>query len=222
MSDDPELGDVCPKRFGLNYDPPSIVLEYLQLSTGKLFHRRIGLRRLRKSSDPGRVAEKLRQRNKVLLEEDKVSLDQIVTLVKKLQESLKDEVKERKSQSSAKSNNNSLSAPVSVIQPVASPAKDEARKLDFDKAALSPSENQEDIPVAQDMNLNVLSTDDLTNTRQKWTSPSSRIKRSQGTQTSSTMYRLIFLSPNCPVVGTPMRVRRCQMVNSEFAKAHLG
>jgi len=161
MSDDPELGDVCPKRFGLNYDPPSIVLEYLQLSTGKLFHRRIGLRRLRKSSDPGRVAEKLRQRNKVLLEEDKVSLDQIVTLVKKLQESLKDEVKERKSQSSAKSNNNSLSAPVSVIQPVASPAKDEARKLDFDKAALSPSENQEDIPVAQDMNLNVLSTDDL-------------------------------------------------------------
>ncbi|CAE8591221.1 unnamed protein product [Polarella glacialis] len=81
---------VCPKRFGLNYDPPSIVLEYLEVSTGKLFHRRVGLRRLRASSDPARVAEKLRQKNRALLAEDSVSFDQIVCLVKKLQESLSD------------------------------------------------------------------------------------------------------------------------------------
>jgi len=82
-------GDICPKRFGLNFDPPSIVLEYLQISTGKLFHRRIGLRRLRATSDPTRVAQKLRQKNSSLLAEDKVSIDQIVTLVKKLQEGLR-------------------------------------------------------------------------------------------------------------------------------------
>mmetsp|Transcript_67444 Transcript_67444/g.197225 ORF Transcript_67444/g.197225 Transcript_67444/m.197225 type:complete len:201 (-) Transcript_67444:357-959(-) len=80
------VGDVCPKRFGLNYDPPSIILEYLQVSTGKLFHRRIGLRRLRANSDPARVAEKLRQKNKALLAEDRVSFDQIVSLVSRLQE----------------------------------------------------------------------------------------------------------------------------------------
>lgn len=80
--------DVCPKRFGLNYEPPSIVLEYLQISTGKLFHRHIGLRRLKATSDPARVAEKLRLKNRALLGEDKVSFEQIVTLVSKLQESL--------------------------------------------------------------------------------------------------------------------------------------
>mmetsp|Transcript_1456 Transcript_1456/g.2249 ORF Transcript_1456/g.2249 Transcript_1456/m.2249 type:complete len:182 (-) Transcript_1456:70-615(-) len=89
-SAEPPLGNVCPKRFGLNYDPPSIVLEYLEVSTGKLFHRRVGLRRLRASSDPARVAEKLRQKNRALLAEDSVSFDQIVCLVKKLQESLSD------------------------------------------------------------------------------------------------------------------------------------
>eukprot|EP00933_Yihiella_yeosuensis_P008551 TRINITY_DN11405_c1_g1_i1.p1 TRINITY_DN11405_c1_g1~~TRINITY_DN11405_c1_g1_i1.p1 ORF type:complete len:209 (-),score=25.91 TRINITY_DN11405_c1_g1_i1:188-814(-) len=85
---EPAPGDVCPKRFGLNFDPPSIVLEYLEVSTGKLFHRRVGLRRLRPTSDPLRVAEKLRQKNRALLAEDAVTLDQIVSLVKRLQESL--------------------------------------------------------------------------------------------------------------------------------------
>mmetsp|Transcript_80678 Transcript_80678/g.250410 ORF Transcript_80678/g.250410 Transcript_80678/m.250410 type:complete len:199 (+) Transcript_80678:68-664(+) len=83
---EPSVGDVCPKRFGLNYDPPSIILEYLQVSTGKLFHRRIGLRRLRANSDPARVAEKLRQKNRALLAEDRVSFEQIVSLVTRLQE----------------------------------------------------------------------------------------------------------------------------------------
>lgn len=81
-----DSSDVCPKRFGLKHDPPSIVLEYLQISTGKLFHRRIGLRKLSKTSDPARVADKLRRRNESLLGEDKVSFEQLVTLVRKLQE----------------------------------------------------------------------------------------------------------------------------------------
>eukprot|EP00928_Gymnodinium_smaydae_P051422 TRINITY_DN34961_c0_g1_i1.p1 TRINITY_DN34961_c0_g1~~TRINITY_DN34961_c0_g1_i1.p1 ORF type:complete len:249 (+),score=71.09 TRINITY_DN34961_c0_g1_i1:152-898(+) len=85
MSSPEPTGEICPKRFGLHYDPPSIVLEYLQVSTGKYFHRRIGLRRLRATSDPARVAEKLRQKNLALLAEDKVSFDQIVALVAKLQ-----------------------------------------------------------------------------------------------------------------------------------------
>mmetsp|Transcript_66541 Transcript_66541/g.187408 ORF Transcript_66541/g.187408 Transcript_66541/m.187408 type:complete len:179 (+) Transcript_66541:98-634(+) len=83
---EPSVGDVCPKRVGLNYDPPSIIFEYLQVSTGKLFHRRIGLKRLRPNSDPTRIAEKLRQKNRALLAEETVSFDQLVSLVQRLQE----------------------------------------------------------------------------------------------------------------------------------------
>eukprot|EP00811_Abedinium_folium_P002836 NODE_12609_length_1214_cov_3.182153.p1 GENE.NODE_12609_length_1214_cov_3.182153~~NODE_12609_length_1214_cov_3.182153.p1 ORF type:complete len:168 (-),score=28.68 NODE_12609_length_1214_cov_3.182153:537-1040(-) len=80
--------DCCPKRFGLNYDPPAIVLEYLQLSTQKLFHRRIVFRRLKPSSDAIRIAERVRQKNEQLLSEDKVSFEQLVSLVRKLQEAV--------------------------------------------------------------------------------------------------------------------------------------
>merc|ERR1711924_205187 len=80
--------DICPKRFGLTYDPPAIVLEYLQTSTGKLFHRKIGLKRLKPGTDASRVAEKMRQKNEALLAEDKVSFEQLVSLVKRLQETL--------------------------------------------------------------------------------------------------------------------------------------
>merc|ERR1712137_617476 len=77
--------DSCPKRFGLIYDPPSLILEYRQVSTARLFHRRIGLKRLKPSSDPVHIAESIRRKNRHLLGEDKVFLDQLVSLVKKLQ-----------------------------------------------------------------------------------------------------------------------------------------
>jgi len=92
--------DICPKRFGLTYDPPSIVLEYLQTSTGKLFHRKIGLKRLKPGTDASRVAEKMRQKNEGLLAEDKVSFEQLVSLVRRLQETLASE--ERKADASLK------------------------------------------------------------------------------------------------------------------------
>eukprot|EP00913_Durusdinium_trenchii_P007576 g7119.t1 len=110
----PELGpgEVCPRRFGLNYDPPAIILEYLEVSTGKLFHRKVAMKRLRASTDPARIAEKLRQVNRPLLTEEPsppwsgsrqpkdleanhsirkdngVAFEQIVSLVKKLQEAM--------------------------------------------------------------------------------------------------------------------------------------
>mmetsp|Transcript_27210 Transcript_27210/g.61733 ORF Transcript_27210/g.61733 Transcript_27210/m.61733 type:complete len:205 (-) Transcript_27210:122-736(-) len=108
---EPVVGDVCPKRFGLNYDPPSIVLEYLQVSTGKLFHRRIGLRKLRANSDPARVAEKLRQKNKALLAEDRVSFEQIVSLVTRLQEGVPGNVKNIQGNIQSKMGSNNQSIP---------------------------------------------------------------------------------------------------------------
>ena len=40
--------DISPKRFGLKFNPPQIVLEYVEVSTGKLFHRVMGLSKLKK------------------------------------------------------------------------------------------------------------------------------------------------------------------------------
>merc|ERR1719247_2515504 len=92
-----DSADISPKRFGLTFDPPCIVLEYLQISTGKLFHRKIGLRRLRAGSDAARVAEKMRQKNEALLAEDKVSFDQLVSLVRRLQQTMAERSAESKS-----------------------------------------------------------------------------------------------------------------------------
>mmetsp|Transcript_26638 Transcript_26638/g.75614 ORF Transcript_26638/g.75614 Transcript_26638/m.75614 type:complete len:262 (+) Transcript_26638:81-866(+) len=75
---------VCLRRFGLNFDPPSLVLEYERLSTGRLFHRRIGLRRLGPGVDATRTAEKIRRQNKALLAEDQVPFEQLVSVVARL------------------------------------------------------------------------------------------------------------------------------------------
>lgn len=77
--------DLRPKRFGLKYNPPTLILEYLVPSTGKLFHRRMCLKATKiKRMDPKRVAEKLREKNPVYLAEDKIRFDQVVELVAKL------------------------------------------------------------------------------------------------------------------------------------------
>jgi len=76
---------VCLRRFGLNFDPPSLVLEYERPASGRLFHRRIGLRRLGPTSDPSRTAEKIRRQNKALLAEDQVPFEQLVSVVARLQ-----------------------------------------------------------------------------------------------------------------------------------------
>jgi len=76
---------VCLRRFGLNFDPPSLVLEYERLSSGRLFHRRIGLRRLGPAADAARTAEKLRRQNEALLAEDQVPFEQLVSVITRLQ-----------------------------------------------------------------------------------------------------------------------------------------
>ena len=40
------INDYTPKRFGLNYNPPQIVLEYLTPSTGKLYHHKMRIHKL--------------------------------------------------------------------------------------------------------------------------------------------------------------------------------
>lgn len=78
------VGDACPKRLGLKYAPPSIVIEWMQQSTGRLFHRRIELVGLCPTSDSALIAEELRKKNELLLSEEMVSFCQLLSLVDKL------------------------------------------------------------------------------------------------------------------------------------------
>lgn len=77
--------DIFPKRFGLRYEPAQIVLEWLQPSSGKLFHRVMGLSKLKRDSDPEKIVQKLREKNCAYLADDKVTTDQLVSLISKLQ-----------------------------------------------------------------------------------------------------------------------------------------
>uniref|UniRef100_A0A7S4UFU2 Uncharacterized protein n=1 Tax=Alexandrium monilatum TaxID=311494 RepID=A0A7S4UFU2_9DINO len=83
--DEGEGSDAYPLRFGLTYNPPAIVIEWLQSSSGRLFHRRIKLLDLGPSSDPACIAEAMRQMNEVLLSEHKVCFEQLVALVQRVQ-----------------------------------------------------------------------------------------------------------------------------------------
>jgi centrosomal protein CEP19 len=72
---DSSFPDYQPKRFGLQYNPPMIVLEYLVPSTGKLYHHKMRLHRLTASADPQPFLEYLKNRHSVYLSHTKINDD---------------------------------------------------------------------------------------------------------------------------------------------------
>lgn len=77
--------DYMPKRFGLKYDPPTIVLEYMVMSLGKLYHHKMKLLRLKPDSDVNEMVDYLYNRHSFYLKESVVSRQQIANLVVRLQ-----------------------------------------------------------------------------------------------------------------------------------------
>eukprot|EP00444_Apocalathium_aciculiferum_P021679 CAMPEP_0183450692 /NCGR_PEP_ID=MMETSP0370-20130417/113223_1 /TAXON_ID=268820 /ORGANISM="Peridinium aciculiferum, Strain PAER-2" /LENGTH=228 /DNA_ID=CAMNT_0025641853 /DNA_START=1 /DNA_END=687 /DNA_ORIENTATION=- len=146
---------VSLRRFGLNFDPPSLVLEYEHLGSGKLFHRRIGLRRLGPNADATRTADKIRRQNEPLLTEEQVPFEQLVSVITKLQKRL---VAEKASQQL-----------VATSSPTESPAAqeedpkvvaEEAKQDDADGSTASSS-FQPGVAIDTELDLNKLSTEEL-------------------------------------------------------------
>ena len=90
--------DYMPKRFGLKYDPPTIVLEYMVISLGKLYHHKMKLLRLKPDSDINEMVDYLYSRHAFYLKENVVSRQQLANLVTRLQKRLQ----------KSSSNNNSV------------------------------------------------------------------------------------------------------------------
>jgi centrosomal protein CEP19 len=86
MSLENSFPDYQPKRFGVKFNPPMIVLEYLVPSTGKLYHHKMKLRDLTKSSDPYHYLEHIKRRHALYLSTSKVSDEQILGLIRKVQD----------------------------------------------------------------------------------------------------------------------------------------
>ena len=76
--------DYIPKRFGLNYAPPQIIIEYLAPSTGKLYHHKMRLHKFTKEKSNAEVMKELYERHQVYLDKKKVSSEQLIKLIERL------------------------------------------------------------------------------------------------------------------------------------------
>ena len=65
--------DYIPKRFGLNYSPPQIIIEYLAPSTGKLYHHKMRLHKFTKEKNTGEIMKELFERHQAYLDKKKIS-----------------------------------------------------------------------------------------------------------------------------------------------------
>ena len=78
--------DYIPKRFGLNYSPPQIIIEYLSPSTGKLYHHKMRLHKFTKDKSNAEVMKELYEKHQVYLDKKKVSSEQILRLIERLKQ----------------------------------------------------------------------------------------------------------------------------------------
>lgn len=83
-----EANDFVPKRFGLKYDPPAIILEYLVPSSGKLYHHKLKMPQLKGNSDTQETFDALKKKHNQYFAGNKVSETQIKTLIDKLKTKL--------------------------------------------------------------------------------------------------------------------------------------
>ena len=87
--------DYMPKRFGISYKPLQIVVEYQKLSNNKLYHHKIKLHKFSSDIKISEIIDDMYKRHNVYLNHKKVNKAQIIQLVEKLREKLKNENEEK-------------------------------------------------------------------------------------------------------------------------------
>lgn len=81
--------DYEPRRFGLKYDPPQIIMEYFVPSSNKLKHHKIKLPKLKPESKIDEIIKEIYEKHSIYLDQSKVPQKQILNLVDKLKDNLK-------------------------------------------------------------------------------------------------------------------------------------
>lgn len=80
--------EITPRRFGLKYEPPTIILEYKVMPKNKLYLHIMPMPELEPSHDPYDWLEILRKEHKAFLDPKLVEENQILGLIEKLQQNL--------------------------------------------------------------------------------------------------------------------------------------
>ena len=75
--------DYIPKRFGLAYNPPQIVVEYQKPSSGKLYHHKMRIHKLNQDKKTADIMKELYDRHQQYLDKKKVNPNQIIKLNQK-------------------------------------------------------------------------------------------------------------------------------------------
>ncbi|KAL4492985.1 hypothetical protein ABPG72_020764 [Tetrahymena utriculariae] len=80
--------DYIAKRFGLKYDPPQIILEYLVPSTGKLYHHKIKLDFMSSDSNVSDVQDIIQKKHHTYFTNNKITTQQVEKLIYKMKQYL--------------------------------------------------------------------------------------------------------------------------------------
>ena len=78
--------DYVPKRFGISYSPPQIVVEYNKPSKNKLYHHKIKLRNLSKDSKISEIVDDIYKKHGSYLNNKLVNKVKIIQLIEKLRQ----------------------------------------------------------------------------------------------------------------------------------------
>jgi len=76
--------DYEPRRFGLKFDPPQIVIEYFIPSIRKLKHHKIKLNRIKNENKLEEILKDIYEKHYMYLDTSKIKQNQIIGLVDKL------------------------------------------------------------------------------------------------------------------------------------------
>ena len=89
--------DYSPKRFGISYSPPQIVVEYNKPSKNKLYHHKIKIKNLTKEKKISDIVNEVYTKHGPYLNNQKVNKVKIIQLIEKLRlKCLEAEVKTKK------------------------------------------------------------------------------------------------------------------------------
>lgn len=86
MSNKDQPLDYIPRRFGLSYNPPQIIVEYQRPSTGKLYHHKIKFNQLSAQSKISDLIDDIYRKHSSYLNHKRVNRAQIIQLIEKLRE----------------------------------------------------------------------------------------------------------------------------------------
>jgi len=83
-----EVNDYVPKRFGLRYNPPTIIVEYLVPSSGKLYHHKVKIPHLNADSDTLDTLDILKKKHSQYFGGNKIADNQITDFIERLKKKL--------------------------------------------------------------------------------------------------------------------------------------